>query len=143
MNDVTSGFDPDTFLHAAITEESKRRPPIPAGLSLPGTLGTPTSRKTEGKKETNMGQTYVWVDVPIEIDLTGNPSVRESVGQDKVTLRYSFGLDMKPSGGLDLGVGKNNGLRILRDAVGLNVAGQPFMIDMVAGRQVLCRIGNR
>lgn len=143
MNDHTSGFDPSLFLGATLTEANVRRPAIPAGLSFPGTLGTPTSRQSEGKKESNLGQLYTWVDIPVEVDITSNPQVRELVGQDKVNLRYSFGLDMTPSGGLDMGIGKNNGLRILRDALGMNVAGQPFNIFMAAGRQVLCRISNR
>jgi hypothetical protein len=143
MNSEAIGFDPNVFLGATITEASVRRPPIPGGLSFPGTLGTPITRQTEGKKESNMGQMYLWCDIPVEVDITGNPQVKDHVGLDKVNLRYSFRLDTKPSGGLDMAPGKNNGLRILRDAVGMNVEGQPFNILMVAGRQVLCKIGNR
>lgn len=143
MNDVTSGFDPNAFLGATLTEANTRRPPIPAGLAFPGTLGAPTTRQSEGKKESNLGKLYTWVDIPVEVDLTGNQQVRDHVGQDKVTLRYSFGLDFSPAGGLDMSPGKNNGLRILRDAVRMNQPGQPFQIQMVQGRQVLVRIGNR
>jgi len=143
MNDVTSGFDPASFLGATLTDANTRRPPIPGGLSFPGTLGVPTSRQSEGKKESNLGQLYTWVDIPVEIDLTSNPQVREQVGADKVSLRYSFSLQLTPSGGLDMSPGKNNGLRVLREAVNMNTPGQAFQIQAVAGRQVLCRIGNR
>lgn len=141
MND--SSFDPSTFLGATLTQASVRRPPIPGGLSFPGTLGTPISRQTEGKKESNLGQIYTWIDIPIEVDLTTNPPVRELVGQDKVNLRYSFRLDITPSGGLDLSPGKNTGMRILREALNMNKEGEPFNLLMIPGRQVLCSIKNR
>lgn len=143
MNDYHSGFDPNTFLGATLTDANTRRPPIPAGLSFPGTLGTPTTRTAEGKKEATMGMTFVFVEIQVEVDVTSNPQVRELIKQDTAPLRYSFRLDVTPSGGIDMAPGKNTGLRILRDAVGMNTPGQPFNLLMVAGRQVLCRIGNR
>jgi hypothetical protein len=143
MNDSMSGFDPNTFLGATLTEANTRRPPIPGGLSFPGTLGTPVSRTTEGKKESNLGKVYTFVDIPVEVDLTTNPSVRDLVGQDKVNLRYSFSLDISSSGVLDMAPGKNNGLRQLREALNMNTQGQPFNLMMVPGRQLLCKIGNR
>jgi|SRR5215471_608966 len=142
MND-TSGFNPDLFLGAVLTTANTRRPPIPAGTNLPGTLGTPVSRQTEGKKESNLGQIYTWVDLPVEVDLTVNPTIRQLVGQDKVQLRYSFRLDVTASGGIDLAPGKNGGLRNLREAVNMNRDGEAFSIQGVNGRQVLCMIGNR
>jgi hypothetical protein len=143
MNDQTSGFDPSIFLGATLTEANVRRPPIPGGLSFPGTLGAPTTRTAEGKKESNIGQVYVFCEIPVEVDITSNPQVRALVGQDKVNLRYSFRLDVKGGGALDMSPGKNNGLRILRDALDMNKQGEPFMLTMVEHRQVLCRIGNR
>jgi len=140
---MTSAFDPNQFLGAVLTSANTRRQPIPAGTNLPGTLGTPSTRQTEGKKESNQGVVYTWVDIPIEVDLTGNPPVRTLVGQDHVQLRYSFRLDVSPSGGIDLSPGKNNGLRILREAVGMNKDGESFSLLGVGGRQVLCSIGNR
>lgn len=143
MNDYHSGFDPSILLGATLTDANVRRPAIPAGLSFPGTLGIPTTRNTEGKKESNLGQVYTWVDIPIEVDVTSNPQVREAQNQDKVGLRYSFRLDLLASGGMDMSPGKNNGLRILRDALGMNEPGKPFNLLMITGRQVLCRISNR
>lgn len=144
MNDTTSGFDPNTFLGSTLTEANLRRPPIPAGTALPGVLGLPTARQTEGKKETNLGQIYTWVDIPIEVDLTANPRVRELVGQDKVPLRYSFRLDVKPGGAIDMAMGKNGGLRNLREALNKNNTGDSFnLLTDVQGRVVLCSISNR
>jgi hypothetical protein len=143
MNDTVSGFDPSVFLGATLTEANTRRPPIPGGLSFPGTLGEPTTRTAEGKKESTLGQVFVFCEVPVEVDISGNPQVRALVGQDKVPLRYSFRLDVKSGGALDMAPGKNNGLRILRDALDMNKPGEAFNLMMIVGRQVLCRIGNR
>lgn len=139
---MNSGFDPNLLLGATMTEANTRRPPIPGGTVLIGTIGEPKIRQTEGKKESVLGQLFTWLDLPIELDLTTNPSVREHVGQDKVTLTWSTRLDLTASGGFDMAPGKNNGLRQLREAVGLNTPNQPFSIPMVQGRPVRCQIKN-
>jgi|SRR5580700_1375550 hypothetical protein len=140
MND-TSGFDPTQFLGATLTEANTRRPPIPGGLSFPGTFGTPEARNVQGKKDSS--KSYTFVDIPVEVDLSSNPAVQQQVGVDKVNLRFSFSIDLNPSGGFDMSPGKNNGLRQLREALNMNAQGQPFNLLMVPGRQVLCKIGNR
>jgi hypothetical protein len=142
MNDV-SGFDPNVFLGATLTDANTRRPPIPGGTTVRGTLGEPTYRQNTGKKDTNQGVIYHSIDIPVEIDLTSVPALRDQIGQDKVTLKYGFMLDVSPAGGMDMSPGKNNGLRQLREAVGMNNPGEPFSIQMVQGRQVLAKIGNR
>ena len=138
-----SGFDPTVFLGATLTEANTRRPPIPGGTVLRGTLGEPKSRQTEGKKANNQGVIYTWVDIPVELDLTANPQVREQVGQDKVILNHSFRLDISPTGsGLDMAPGKNNGLRQLREALDMNKPGDCFNLMMIPGRQVLVTVKN-
>jgi len=49
-----------------------------------GTLGEPKFRQTEGKKESNLGQTYTWLDIPVTIDLSQYPDLKESLGADQV-----------------------------------------------------------
>ena len=144
MNDQTGGFDPNVFLQATTAEANTRRNPVPAGTTLVGTLGEPKITTSEGKQEKNLGQVYVFCNIPVEIDLTQNPSIHAHVGMDKLTLQYRFGVDFLPGGtGFDMAKGKNNGLRALREALGMNVQGQPFNLMMVIGRQVTARIGNR
>lgn len=134
-------FDPSLFMSATISEPSIRRPPIPAGQVLLGVLGEPKMRQTEGKKESNMGEVYTWLDIPVELDLTTKPDIRAHVGADKVTLTWSSRLDLTPTG-FDLSPGKNTGLRQLREAVDLNKPGDAFSIPMVQGRTVLAKIKN-
>ena len=143
MNDQVSGYDPSIFLGATLTQANTRRPPIPGGTVLRGTLGKPATRQTTGTKETNQGVVYTWVDIPVELDLTQKPDVQQHVGQDKVVLTHSFRLDIAGAGkGLDMSPGKNNGLRQLREAVDMNQDGQPFQMYAVEGRQVLAAIKN-
>jgi hypothetical protein len=133
-------FDPSVFLQATMTESLVRRPPIPAGTVLQGTLGAPEMRQSQGKQDPS--KTYTFLDIPVEIDLTSNPAIRQHVGQDKVQLRWSCGVDLGPSG-FDFSPGKNNGLRQLREALDLNKPGDNFSILMAQGRRVSVTIKNR
>jgi hypothetical protein len=144
MNDQVSGYDPSIFLGATLTQANTRRPPIPGGTVLRGTLGKPATRQTTGTKETNQGVVYTWVDIPVELDLTQKPDVQQHVGQDKVVLTHSFRLDIlpPPAKGLDMSPGKNNGLRQLREAVDMNQDGAPFQMYAVEGRTILAAIKN-
>lgn len=136
-----SGYDPNIFLGATLSEANVRRPAIPAGTNLPGTLGKPTMRQTEGKKDSNQGVIYTFCEIPVEVDLTTNQAIRELVGMDKVTLTYSFGVDLTPQG-FDMASGKNNGLRQLREALDQNKPGDQFVLLAVEGRRVLAKIKN-
>lgn len=144
MNQM-SGFDPSVFMSATLTEPSVRRPPLPAGIVLRGTIGEPKFRQTQGTKETNRDETYTWLDLPMEIDLPSqNPSLAQQIGTDKVTLTWSCRIDLAEGGrGFDMAVGKNTGLRQVREAVDLNKPGDTFAIPMLQGRVVLCKISNR
>lgn len=143
MTDQITGYDHSMFLGATLTEANTRRPPIPGGTTLRGTLGKPVTRQTEGKQEKNQGVIYTWVDIPVELDLTQKPEIRTLVGQDKVTLTHSFRLDISATGqGLDMSPGKNNGLRQLRDALDMNKPGEPFQLLTVEGRPVMANIKN-
>lgn len=66
--------------------------------------------------------------------LIEDEGVKEFCGREKVQCRQSVMLDLNESGGLDLGKGKNIGLGKLREALGMNVSGQPFSFGMIQGR---------
>ncbi len=138
-----SAFDPKQLLAATTTEASTRRQPIPPGTVLIGTLGAPDTRQVEGKKETNRGTIYTFLEIPVTFDMNQVPDIKARLElPDTVTLRWSSSLDISPSGGLDMSPGKNNGLRFLREALGMNSPGQPFSIQMVEGRPIRCVITN-
>jgi hypothetical protein len=127
VNDI-SPFDPSQFLDSTTTEASVRRPPLPVG-EYQGTLGEPKFRQTEGKKDTNLGVRYTWLDIPVTIDLTQYADLQASIGVDQVTLTYSGRVDTSPSGGIDYG-----------KATGLNQPGQPFTPRQLQGRVVRVKV---
>lgn len=131
-------FTPETFLDATTTEESVKRPPMPAGRDLTSTLKNVKARSWQGKQDPT--KSGIAVDVQHEFDLTAYPDVRQIVGLDKVTINDSIMLDLTEAGAIDYSPGKNGRLRQYRDATGTNVAGQPFSIRMLEGRVVRARI---
>jgi hypothetical protein len=138
-----SAFDPSVFLDATTTDAFTRRPPLPANAEFVGIIGEPKTRTTKGTKEDNKDEVYHWLDLPVVIDLTAHPQQQSSLNMDQVTLTFSTRLDVTPQGALDGGTGKNTGLRQVREATGTNVAGSPFNIRMLQGRQLRVRISHR
>jgi hypothetical protein len=132
---MTSAFDVETFLDATTTEALQRRPPLPAGMDFVATLGEPKGR--QGEKD---GKAWKAIDFPIEIDLAAYPEIQKQLGVEKAVLKYGFVLDINEGGMIDWSVGKNNRLRRLREAVNMNVAGQPFSMRAMQGRMLKVKI---
>lgn len=121
-----SQFDPKQFLETTFSEaNSTQRTPIPA-KQLRSVISGVDIRS--GNKD---GKDWSFLDVTYDID---DPEVKALLGRDKVTLTQGIGLDFTPNGGLDFSKGRNVNLGRLRDAVGLNVAGQPFGFRMLVGK---------
>lgn len=139
---MTSAFDPASFLHQRTEEQSVRRPPIPAGTELLGVIGELKVDSFANKKDPG-GPDSIRLSVPIKLDLSSNPTIRQLVGTDNLTLTDTFFLDYTDSGALDYGAGRNNGLRRYRDATGLNTKGQSFGLLDLQGRIVKARISHR
>lgn len=133
-----SVFDPNSFLDATTTEASVKRPPIPAGTDLVATITKVVGRAWTGKKDPT--QSGVAVDLTLEFDLTQNANVRQLVGLDKVQIVDGIMLDRTEGGAIDFSPGKNGKLRRYREALGLNVAGEPFSIRAMEGRLVKAKI---
>lgn len=133
-----SVFDPSSFLDATTTEQSTKRPAIPSGTDLVGVISKVAGRAWQGKKDPT--QSGIAIDLSIEFDLTQNPSVHSLVGVDKVVIMDGLMLDLTEGGAIDYSPGKNNKLRRYREALGLNVPGQPFSARMMEGRTIRCKI---
>lgn len=140
----TSQFDPALFLDATTTEASVKRPPLPAGQVFRGIVGEPKSRAWTKRDDPSKGG--IAIDVPIEIDLT---PYKEALGPDffgidKVTLVDGIMVDMTvDQKGIDWSPGKNGKFRRWRDALNMNVAGEPFSPRMMQGRMVSVKISHR
>ena len=137
---MTTAFDPATFLNQSTEQASTRRTPLTAGSEFVGVLGTPAGRQVQGKKDPS--KMYTFFDYPVEIDLAAYPEEKQRVGMDKVTLRYSISLDVTSNGTIDWSPGHNTGLRYLREATGMNEAGQAFSMQMLTGRPIRVKIGH-
>lgn len=137
-----SVFNPETFLDQSTTEQGSRRPPVSSGLEFLGVIKEPKARVVQGKKDPNAS--FVFVDIPIELDLTTHPTeVSRLGGLEKVQLRHSGSIDYTPEGALDWAPGKNRLLTAYREALNLNEKGSTFTPRMIVGRIVRCKVGHR
>jgi len=136
-------FDAESFLGSTVTDaNSTTLTPVPEGEYV-AVLGRPKVRQFPGTKDP--GALYTSLDITCEIDLAGMyPAVAEQLGREKATVRWNTLLDLNESGtGLDMGKGKNVGLGRAREAVGLNVPGQPFSFAMFEGQPVKVLVKHR
>src|SRR2546421_8475394 len=136
-----SAFDPAQFLDATTTEANTRLPPLPPGDYL-ATLEDLKLEDWQSRDGQKAGKKFT---VQLAVDPSSNMSaVKTGTFEGIKTLRVqdSIMLDTTPQG-LDMGQGKNTGLRRYRDAMNLNAAGQPFAPRMMIGRQLKVKIKHR
>lgn len=131
-------FNPDQFLDQQFTESNSTETiPVPAGEYM-AVVEDVKCRQWQSKKDpSNSGLT---LDVKWLID---SPEVKELLGRDKVTVTQGIMLDLTESGTLDMGKGRNVGLGRLREALNLNVPGEPFSFSMLPGRVATITVSHR
>jgi hypothetical protein len=133
---MTSNFDPSQILDLTTTEESVRRPPLPTGEVYTGEIADVSVRINQGKQDPS--KSYTGVDVKIKF------STAHIAGQPEfVTVKDGFLLDLTEAGQLDMSAGKNGRLGRYREALGMNVAGQPFSIRQMQGRPIKATIKHK
>ena len=136
---MTSQFDPNQFLDATTTEALIKRPPLPAGSSFIAEVGEIKAVSWQGKKDVT--QSGIRFDVPLKIDVTTDPAVVTALGGiTSVTITDGIMVDTTDAGGIDMAPGKNAKLRRYREALGLNVPGQPFSPRAMQGRMIRVKI---
>lgn len=129
-------FDMEQFMNTTLEGvNSTEVPQLQPGEYI-GVLGKPKGDEIQGRKDPS--KTYLKLSVPVSIDVPADQ--RETVGRDKTTVTYDLMLDRTPSGGIDMGQGKNVGLGRLREATDLNKPGTSFSFAMLEGRPVKVRI---
>jgi len=131
-------FNPDQFLDMQVTESNSTEAiPIPVGeyTAVIGEVKCRPWQKKDDPSVAGLALDLVW-----DID---DESVKELLGRSKVTCKQGVMLDMTDSGGLDMGKGRNISLGRLREATGLNVAGQPFAFSMLVGRLAKVKVEHR
>lgn len=131
-------FDPASFLDTTLTDaNSTQTVPVPVGEFI-AVIDKVECRSWQSKKDPS--KSGLTLDITWSIDDAG---VRELLGRDKVTARQGIMLDLTDAGGLDMGRGRNVGLGRLREALNLNIPGQPFAFSMLVGRVAKVKVEHR
>lgn len=131
-------FDPNQFLEQQYDQANDTKSiPIPAGEFI---AVAEEAKITTWQAKDDPSKSGLKLQVSWAIDDEG---VKATVGRDKVTVRQEIMLDLTDDGkGLDFGRGKNVRLGKLREALGLNTAGQPFSFTQIPGRAARVTIGH-
>ena len=120
-------FDPAMLMDQQFADaNSTVRLPIPEG-EFPAVIKETKLRVVNSKDQT---KTYLFLEVTWDLD---SQELKDQLDRTDVTCRQSIILDCTSDGRIDMGKGKNIGLGRLREALGMNVPGQPFSFSMLAG----------
>lgn len=140
-----SQFDPNSFLDATLSEPTERRDPLP--VENPATtdkmytalVGEIKARAWQGREDpTKSG--IAW-DVPLEVQVPSQLQQEKGL-PPTITVRDSIMLDLTPGGTIDNAKGKNNRLRMYRDAVDLNKPGDKFSARLMQSKVVKIKINH-
>jgi hypothetical protein len=130
-------FDPNTFLNMTVEETNDTKSiPCPAGEYL--ALAEKVDIKTWSARDGS--SSGLKVDILWDIQ---DENVKALLGRDSVKVGQQQMLDLTDTGQLDMGKGKNIGLGRIREALNLNVAGQPFSFGMIQGRMAKVIVSHR
>lgn len=135
-------FDPNEFLNSTTNDTNDTKfitaPDNMAGDPYVGIAAKVEVRQWQGKADPS--KSGIALDIQWELQ---DESVKAFCGRDKVLVKQGLMLDISDSGQLDMGKGKNIALGKLREALGLNVPGQPFSFSMIQGRIAGLFVGHR
>lgn len=130
-------FNPAQFVDMEINQPLEKRPPLPVGDYL-AIIGEVTCVPWQNQAKGTSGLRYV---VPLTIQVP--PATLDELGIDPKTvikLTDSIMLDLNDQGGLDLGLGKNSGLRRYREALDMNKPGDTFSPRKMMGQPILVKL---
>lgn len=139
---MTSIFDAEQFLDSTTTEAGEKRDNLPTTQDYMVEISDLKARASQGKKDP--AATYLFFDYTMTFHLKDEyPDIAAKIGIDKLNVKYGVSVDLTEGGAMDWSKGKNTGLRLLREATGTNVAGQPWNARMLVGRRVRVQIKLR
>lgn len=133
-------FDPNAYLEMSIDVPMEKRPPVPAAVFFPGSITAikfePWRSKEKVDESTGQLKEGIRLDVTIEIQIPADAKQQYGLTYDKLTVTDGVMIDRNSSGGIDTTPGKNNRLRLYREATDLNRPGEVFKPVMLVGRSV-------
>lgn len=131
-------FDASQFLDMQVNETNDTTViPVPVGEYV-ATIEKVECRQWSKKDDPSVGG--LALDLVWDINDQG---VLSTLDRDKVTCKQGIMLDLTPAGGLDCSKGRNIGLGRLREALDLNIPGQPFSFNMLPGRMAKVSVKHR
>lgn len=147
MSEQVSGFDPAAFLQATQDQVNEKRAPIPVenpaspdGLYTAVIGDVQTASGVIGKGE-NSGKPWISIVIPLKLEIP--QQLQDGLGLPAVfTLTDRVFLDLTPQNTIDNSKGKNNGQRAYREALGMNVAGEPFSWTKTPGQALKVKISH-
>jgi hypothetical protein len=130
-------FDPQSFLDAQITDSLDTKViPCPQGEFV-GVIDKITPEQWKSGDGTKSGY-------KLSIDwLIEDQGVKDFLKRDTVKVKQQIFLDISDDGKLETGAQKNIGLGRLREAVGMNNAGQAFSFGMLPGSMAKVNVTHR
>ena len=132
-------LDPNEFMNLSIQGASSTETAIPDPAEYTGVIQEVAARTFTFRKGDKAGQEGLSLDVTWELEA---PAFKETYGYHP-KVRQSVLLDLTPTGGLDMGKGKNVTLGRLRDAVGQNSEGRPWAPTMLQGQVAVVNVTHR
>lgn len=137
-------FDPNAFLEMSIDVPMEKRPPAPAAIFFPASITgvkfEPWRSKEKIDESTGQLKEGIRLDVTLEIQFPADVKAQYGLTYDKIVLTDGVMIDRNASGGIDTTPGKNNRLRIYREACDLNRPGEVFKPAMLVGRQIMAKL---
>jgi len=131
-------FDPEKFLDQQVTEANATKvTPVPVG-EYPAIIKSIKPRAWAKKDDPTVNGVALDIIWGIE-----DADVKAQLGRDEVSCKQGIMLDTDDNGKLATGAGDNIGLGRLRQAVGLNEPGEPFVLNMLIGRSALVAVTHR
>lgn len=138
MNTTVSMFDPQAFLDVSIEDALEKREVLPIGDYL-AVIGEVTARAWTGKKDATKSG-IAW-DIPLVIDVPAELQAELELPAT-LTLKDSIMLDLTEGGTIDTSKGKNNRLRLYREATDTNRKGESFSARKLVGKIVTVKVNH-
>lgn len=133
-------FDPQALQQATYEEATSTvRLLLPVGWKGRGIIKN--TEFTSGESKKNPGEKFVKLVVNVE-QIEG-PDMETHIQRKSISGRLEYLCDINDRGMLDMGPGKNVGLGLLREALGMNQPGVPFKFSDMAGKPVALKAGIR
>ena len=131
-------FDPNALLDATLDSPTEKRPPLDVG-DYTAIIGEISAEKFQGKKDTT--KTYTVWNVPLSLEVPIDQQAKVG-NQAQLKLQDRIMLDLNDNGTLDNSPGKNNRLRMYREALDMNKPGDSFSARKMTGQPILIHIDH-